>query len=196
MQCYLSQDGNVADSGDSSSSSLESDTEVVDLEDDLAMSEPKQNHHDKSRQNKTTNKPKREKYVKKYHTTEEVKQKLLIHNPIDVEENETEIHETKGGRPRMLPKPQPQQSLGIKEDVKIRIRQLDRKRLPLAILRKYKNQPKLKIMGTWNYLYGGHGACDWSYDSNDKKRRNVYVSNGTKLSKNNQIVNCTNLSLS
>jgi hypothetical protein len=62
-------------------------------------------------------------------------------------------------------------------------RKQDFETLPLSVLRKYTRQPKYKIEGTWNYLFNGHGACDWIRDPHDTTRRHVLVGHGTKLSK-------------
>lgn len=59
----------------------------------------------------------------------------------------------------------------------------DRTRISLETLRKYTRQPEYKIMATWNYLYNGHGACDWIRDVSDHSKRNLLVGCGTKLSK-------------
>jgi hypothetical protein len=108
---------------------------------------------------------------------------IFLRNSNDLEREEKELEKRKRGRPKKYV-PAVDNNYR-KEKLNIRpIRILDRKILPLLTLRKYTMQPKLKVMGTWNYLYSGHGACDWAYDAKHKSWRNLYIANGDKLSKN------------
>jgi hypothetical protein len=111
---------------------------------------------------------------------------IFLRNSNDLEREEKELEKRKRGRPKNYV-PAVDNNYR-KEKLKIRpIRILDRKILPLLPLRKYTMQPKLKVMGTWNYLYSGHGACDWTYDAKHKSWRNLYIANGDKLSNNQEL---------